>query len=137
MPLIGFQFKYNYRAKILDVFEVYDFGDFTKALYNKSFVLLENEIDKLLLTRTKCHVNVINGVRYNGIDEIPLYRIMEYGEIYNNIYRNPRVKCGYKFNQKPSTYNPVDDMLEFRTNIMKWKDKLVCDFRHRGLKCSI
>lgn len=91
MPLIGFQFENNYRAKILEIFGINDFGNFSRKLYNKQYVLLESEFDKLLLTRNK-HSRVVNGVRYNGIDEVPLHKIMEYGEIYNNIYRNLRVK---------------------------------------------
>ena len=78
MPLIGFQFENNYRAKILEIFGINDFGNFSRKLYNKQYVLLESEFDKLLLTRNK-YARVVNGVRYNGIDEVPLHKIMEYG----------------------------------------------------------
>lgn len=78
MPLIGFQFENNYRAKILEIFGINDFGNFSRKLYNKQYVLLESEFDKLLLTRNK-YARVVNGVRYNGI-EAPLHKIMEYGK---------------------------------------------------------
>lgn len=136
MPLIGFQFENNYRAKILEIFGINDFGNFSRKLYNKQYVLLESEFDKLLLTRNK-YARVVNGVRYNGIDEVPLHKIMEYGEIYNNIYRNLRVKCGYKFNQKPSTYKLINPLSLIKYAKIEYHDKVGCKFRPMGLKCSI
>ena len=39
MPLIGFQFENNYRAKILEIFGINDFGNFSRKLYNKQSCL--------------------------------------------------------------------------------------------------
>ena len=119
----------------MEIFGINDFGNFSRKLYNKQYVLLESEFDKLLLTRNK-YARIVNGVRYNGI-EAPLHKIMEYGEIYNNIYRNLRVKCGYKFNQKPSTYKLINPLSLIKYAKIEYHDKVGCEFRPMGLKCSI
>ncbi|WP_299526299.1 hypothetical protein [uncultured Methanobrevibacter sp.] len=136
LPLVGFQYENRYRAKILEIFGIDDFGDFSRALYNKSYALLESEYDKLLLTKNK-NLRFVDGVRYNGLDEVPLTKIIDYGKIYNDVYRNLRVKCGCKFNQKPSTYNLMNSFSLVHHFKIEYHDRFDCGFTPRRLRCSL